>query len=320
MSCKLCGGDLLTQVSHRDAKSSEPLNVSICCDCGLIQQVPVPTDAELEKFYAYRYRSEYKNTITPKPRHVYRAGLVALSRLEFLAAHGIRDGKLLDIGAGGGEFVYLTGRSGFEASGVDPNLGYAEYARAEYGVLLHSGDLAEVSERSGVVTMFHVMEHLPSPLAAFENLWSIIEPGGTLFVEVPDIESKCASPNNIFFRAHIHYFCRATLTACASRHFEVIVTDNSSNLRVLFRRRDTPVPLVLPTAGEVEQVQKRLKKKGWVEYLFAGRGLLKPCSRIKKRAAEASIGNKCGRDILDQLAANRGVGRLTAAPDVHKKG
>ncbi len=301
MSCKLCGGDLLTQVSHRDAKSSEPLNVSICRDCGLIQQVPIPTDEDLARFYAHTYRTEYKKTSTPKPKHVYRAGMAARDRLAFLASNSITDGKLLDVGAGGGEFVYLAGKNGFEASGIDPNIGYAEYAKAEYGIDIRTLQLAEVSEHCTVATMFHVMEHMPSPVATFGSLWEIIEPGGVLFVEVPNIETKSASPHNIFFKAHIHYFSKAMLAACASQHFEVITTSQSANLRILFKRRDAKAPLQLPSTSDTDHTRKRLQHKGWTEYLFAGGGIRKPCSRITKILTEAKARNKTSKAILDQL-------------------
>ena len=183
MKCALCGSDgPFENVSDRDAKSSERLLVSMCEKCGLVQQNPIPSIEELRVYYSHNYRQDYKNTYTPKPQHVYRAGKTALPRIEFLKNAGISSGGLLDIGAGGGEFVYLAGRSGFEPTGVEPSIGYSEYAATEYGSLVRTGELEDIDGAYDVITMFHVMEHLPAPLRAFEKLHSLLNPDGKLFV------------------------------------------------------------------------------------------------------------------------------------------
>lgn len=123
-----------------DAKSQETLHVAICKGCGLVQQDPIPSEQELHHFYTHNYRVDYKKTYTPKPKHVYRAGMAGLDRLRFLKRNGLAGGKLLDIGAGGGEFVYLSKRSGYRSVGVEPNIGYSEFAKSQYGVQVTTGD------------------------------------------------------------------------------------------------------------------------------------------------------------------------------------
>ncbi|WP_211826756.1 hypothetical protein [Kistimonas asteriae] len=113
MACQHCGHNRLSPVAHKDAKTGEPLTVALCEQCGLVQQTPLPTAEALTAYYAHHYRVDYKQAYTPKPRHVYRAGKTALQRVEFLMAAGCAGGELLDIGAGGGEFVYLSSRAGF---------------------------------------------------------------------------------------------------------------------------------------------------------------------------------------------------------------
>jgi 2-polyprenyl-3-methyl-5-hydroxy-6-metoxy-1,4-benzoquinol methylase len=256
----------------------------------------------LASFYAHDYRIEYKHTPTPKLKHIHRAGMTALDRLRYLATNGVRDGTLLDIGAGGGEFVYLARRAGFDARGIEPNVGYSTFAREQYGVELATGHLSDVEGQYDVASMFHVLEHLPDPLSVFGKLWSIVKPGGTLLIEVPDIETPAVSPRNIFFKAHIFYFSAATLTAFASPYFDAIVATNETNLRMLLKRREQQSDCRLPPPSDVNHTLARLRAKGWLEYLTRGGGLTKVFSTLTQRANEKRFATGSPKSILDQLS------------------
>lgn len=301
MHCVLCGKVLLSTVSTVDAKSSKPLNVVICHGCGLVQQDPIPSQAHLHNFYTHHYRIDYKGTYAPQPKHIYRAGMAAADRVNFLQQNGIDGGKVLDIGAGSGEFVYISRARGYDTIGVEPNIGYSEFAKAQYGVEVVTGDFREIRETYQVITMFHVLEHLPDPVHTFKTLWSLLTEGGHLCVEVPNIEASDASPHNIFFKAHLFYFSGATLTACASPYFEPVATDRQSNLRVLFRKRRHIGALILPHQDNVGHTIRRLRQKGWVEYLFLGGGLLKGIKKLKQLVNEVSLHSTSGKNILDAV-------------------
>ncbi len=306
MSCALCDSDNLDLISTKDAKSNVPLNVVFCSHCGLVQQETIPTQEELRQYYSHEYRVEYKSTCSPKSKHVFRAAASALKRLAFLnSMESVSFGKLLDVGAGGGEFVYLAGRAGYDAEGIEPNVGYSDYAREEYGCRIEQGELYQITGQYDVITMFHVMEHLPSPLAAFQRAFESLNENGLFFVEVPWIESNDASPNNIFFKAHLFYFAVATLAACASQWFDVERVDTTSNLRVLFRRKLTPGELQLPDEQQVRAIRARLDAKGWGEYLVQGGGIWGPLRKTARAIAESSVRNQSGRRILDDAFLKR---------------
>jgi 2-polyprenyl-3-methyl-5-hydroxy-6-metoxy-1,4-benzoquinol methylase len=170
MKCVLCYGIEFTEISDTDAKSRSALRVVFCEQCGLVQQSPVPAEEELKQYYSQDYRLDYKKIQVPKSCHVYRAGKTALHRIGFLKNNNIKSGRLLDIGAGGGEFVYLSGNSGFESEGIEPNRGYAGYSADKYKIAVKNGFLDDIQDSYDVITMFHVLEHLSSPVAAFEKI------------------------------------------------------------------------------------------------------------------------------------------------------
>jgi len=303
MSCVLCGSEDLTTVSSEDAKSKASLNVGMCGRCGLIQQDPMPTPEELVNYYSHEYRVDYKSTYTPKPKHVYRAARTAKKRIAFLAGMGVQSGRLIDIGAGGGEFVYIAGKIGFDASGLEPNIGYANFSKAEYGINIDVGGIDAIHGKYDVITMFHVLEHLPSPVAAFKKLHEHLNAGGFVFIEVPWIETQDASPHNIYFKAHTVYFSVETLKAAASEHFDVVDVDTSSNLRIVFRLKDVQSELVLPTPDSVRALRKRINAKGWFEYLLFGNGWAKPFQKLARAIDERKVRGFKAKKIIDEMVS-----------------
>ncbi len=301
MACQHCDHDRLSPVADQDAKTGAPLTVALCEQCGLIQQTPLPSAEALTAYYAHHYRVDYKQAYTPKPRHVYRAGKIALQRVAFLMGAGCTGGNLLDIGAGGGEFVYLSGRAGFRARGIEPNIGYAEYAAREYGSQVETGELNDARGRYDVVTLFHVLEHLRCPRSAFARLYQLLNPEGRLFIEVPWIETNDASPHNIYFRAHLFYFGIDSLVSCASPWFDVERIDTAGNLKVLFRAKAVPTTVTLPDTAAVARVRERLQRKGWFEYLTRGKGLFKPVRKALQMLEESRVKQSPPRTILNRL-------------------
>jgi len=191
--------------------------------------------------------------------------------------------KLLDIGAGGGEVVYAANRSGFAATGIEPNEGYSEFARNNYGVQVDTMHLDQFTgDPCDVVTMFHVLEHMPNPHAVMEKVSSLLKPDAYFLVEVPNIEQADASPANIYFKAHLFYLSAGTLTAFGSAHFDPIAINSKGNLKILFKKKTNQADLTLPDDNLVTKAKARLKEKGWVEYLTTGGGWKKPFSRLRR--------------------------------------
>ena len=88
------------------------------------------------------------------------------------------------------------------------------------------------------MSTLHTISKSPKSQLLSECLMLASDGDGILFIEVPNIETKDASPHNIYFKAHIHYFSASTLTSAASNYFEKIDEDIGSNLRIIFKRKD----------------------------------------------------------------------------------
>ena len=92
--------------------------------------------------------------------------------------------KLLDAGAGRGRFVSAAIEAGYEATGIEPS------PRGATNVVATTIEDAAFGPASfDAITLWHVLEHLDDPAAALEKLASWLEPGGTLLVGVPNLNS-----------------------------------------------------------------------------------------------------------------------------------
>ncbi len=305
--CELCHSENFLNFEKSDAKNRTKLQISYCQKCSLIQQKDIPSNDDLRIYYSHNYRQDYKSTYSPKPKYIHRAGLAALDRLQFLESSiKLSNQSLLDIGAGGGEFVYMAKKHGLNASGIEPNIGYSEFSQKQYSAEVKTAMLSDLKESSAdILTLFHVFEHMANPKNVMKKLYDSLKENGYLFIEVPNILQKDSSPHNIFFKAHLFYYSKFTLNSLASQYFDLIKVNDDGNLKMLFKKRTMPSHQQLPTLEEVQYTADRIDKKGWFEYLFFGGGIFKPFLRIEKMISESLINRLSPQQILDKLYAER---------------
>jgi 2-polyprenyl-3-methyl-5-hydroxy-6-metoxy-1,4-benzoquinol methylase len=238
--CNVCAGtDVSTLANH--SRSGKPLRTVICKDCGLVWSDPLPHDTR--SYYEDDYRVEYKGTFTPKPKHILRAGKVALDRRKLLGNWIAQPKKILDVGTGGGEFAYLLQTLGHEVNGIEPNKGYAEYSKQQYGLNVQVGfiqDINQLDESFDLITIWHVLEHTENPCDVLTKLHSLLKPQGILVVEVPTIEATCQSPKSTFHEAHIFNFNLATLRKLGEKvgfsEVEHKISQDGANITVFFQK------------------------------------------------------------------------------------
>lgn len=311
--CPLCKSEDLVCIGTHDRRG-DALKTDLCRACGHVFTNPQPTQSELNAYYRERYRASYKGVVTPKQKHVYRAGLRALERLTRLAPHTHLGERVLDIGAGGGEFVYLAGRHGLIGQGIEPNRGYAEYAANEYEIPITIGTIEEATNADApwqVITLHHVLEHLSNPVAALQKLSEMLANDGLINVEVPNVLARYHGPKRRFHFAHLHTFSASGLTLAARkaglRVENMMVQPHTGHLNAIFKfSKQEPAATDAITAGIIEQ---HLAADTPTRDLFTTRpykrlwaNLKRP---IKERVALAQLGApQSPKDILDRLYEN----------------
>lgn len=326
-SCPACQARGGTVLSTRDCKSGEPLVVLQCGTCGLGYVDPMPSVAELEAWYTHQYRQDYKAAVSPRLSHVLRAARIVLERWDWV--HGQPGfhppARSLDIGASSGEWVYLLHSLGIDARGVEPHQGYSDFARAHLGLDVIPGTLQQrlpemPAKGFELVSMFHVLEHLPQPLQTLKDIARLLSPQGQLFIEVPDVAGM-SSPKNTFFRAHTLYFSAHSLGALARAAGFEVVADNfreGGNLRVLLRPVAQAAPVAWQPSDALAQGQQARR---WDKYLWhrlkEGHAWRRHLQRLEEKRTARAFAD--ARALLDATYAQH-VARLKPAFDLAAQG
>ncbi|NTU98578.1 class I SAM-dependent methyltransferase [Candidatus Falkowbacteria bacterium] len=99
-------------------------------------------------------------------------------------------GKLLDVGCGYGFFVKtMLEKTAWQVWGVETSPVAVMIAEKELGLktVVHGAvETAELPKPFDVVTMFDVLEHVPSPDRLLTAAGRLLEPGGLLFIHTPN--------------------------------------------------------------------------------------------------------------------------------------
>src|SRR5262245_17872 len=187
--CNICGSVEVEVIADRD-RHGDPLRTTICTRCGLVWSNPRPAAQEVRTFYSREYRLVYKGRAVPSLRQSARSARGALDRCRALRPDLRRDSRVLDVGAGGGEVVYVLRKLGFDARGLEPDEGYANYAREILGVPVQTGfvqDATFAARQFDLITMYHALEHVEDPVAILTRLRCWLRDGGACVVEVPNV-------------------------------------------------------------------------------------------------------------------------------------
>ena len=124
-------------------------------------------------------------------------------------------GRLLDIGCGTGDFLSVAKSVGWQTVGFEPNDKARNLALSK-GVELvaETTDLPDAS--FDVITMWHVLEHVPDVEAQIKELRRLVKPGGTIVIAVPNFKSVDAKYYGKFWAAydvprHLWHFSKTAI-------------------------------------------------------------------------------------------------------------
>jgi len=311
--CPLCGGRGVERISSR-SRDGAKLDTVACLGCGLLRSDPLPSEAELRAFYEQRYRMSYKGVREPKLKHVARAGRLAAERYRALSR--FLQPPVFDVGSGGGEWLYVLGKKGIAAKGVEPDPGYAAFARRELQVDVAEGaiwDLRVEAASLGTVTLFHVLEHLRDPVEALRTCLGWVAENGCLIVEVPNLASPHQHPHKRFHPAHLFGFTPATLEAAArragGRPVEVRLSRFSRDVTVVIAKGRGAAVNGAPPPDQVRRTIAAVKPPALLRYCCSPATLVRSALRLGQFARETcAVWNK--RDagaVLDPVLRKAGI-------------
>ncbi|MEM9782508.1 MAG: class I SAM-dependent methyltransferase [Pseudomonadota bacterium] len=292
--------DRLVDISKTD-RHGQPLRTVIDMGTGLVRNDPIPSDEDLARFYAEDYRKDYKAAERPRARQVLRNFRRVAAHVEVHAAVILPRPRVLDVGAGSGEFLFTMADLGKETRGIEPNRAYAAHCREALGLDVQTAPLSPDLFDAGsadLIRLHHVLEHLNDPVGYLAMIAHWLAPGGVLWIDVPDIEgyARSKSRGGMFHYGHIFNFCPETLrmTAALAGLAEHASTAASSRRRMggFFERAAHPVTDSRPTDPETAA-----RVKAAIDAHYAGqardaadgasRAIRRPLAKLSARLEES---------------------------------
>lgn len=177
---------------------------------------PQPSIQDLPRYYEsddYISHTDGKRTLFEKLYHFVKK--IALNnKLSLINSCGEK-GNLLDIGAGTGDFLSVAKNNGWNIIGIEPS-DKAKTIAINKGVTFVD-QISNIADNSiDVVTMWHVLEHVPDLEHQISELKRIIKPNGSIIIAVPNFNSYDANHYKEYWAAfdvpiHLWHFSKTAI-------------------------------------------------------------------------------------------------------------
>jgi SAM-dependent methyltransferase len=246
--CRSAAADPLWTTPDRAFAVPGLYTVARCLECGFLYQKPRVDDAHLADCYPDHYPRHQE----PSPRIPFKGSPGRVKAARWALASGLgyaafRDasvglwtrlrarrvlrkirwdcppwrgqGRYLDVGCGSGGALGVARALGWEVTGVEVDEAAAEKA-TRFTAEIHVGDVLSAPFAAGrfdVVTAFHVLEHVPDPVAVLRRMLRWLAPDGLLIVEVPNAGGLGAATfgkswSGLELPRHLSHFSPETLS------------------------------------------------------------------------------------------------------------
>jgi 2-polyprenyl-3-methyl-5-hydroxy-6-metoxy-1,4-benzoquinol methylase len=180
----LCGAEIGTVETHNEVRV-------IRCACGVARLLTLANASEYEQWYE---SGEYHEATSRHPdcvpyveryQHDLRVANLRVARYRRVLNGEWRDGmRALDVGCANGAFVDYLNAFGVESYGIDPHP--LQTGKSFAGTTAKMPDsLSDL--RFDLITYHDVLEHLVDPMRELDRARALMNPSGTLIVDVPDV-------------------------------------------------------------------------------------------------------------------------------------
>lgn len=190
---------------------------------------PLPKDLSLyyKSDQYISHTDENKNAISFLYQQVKKITLA--QKVKKISKFGVKKGHLLDVGAGTGDFLSKAKQKDWHVTGVEPNSKARDLAALK-GLQLHA-NLEEIQEQKfDIITLWHVLEHIPNLEETLQTLEKLLKKDGVLVIAVPNFKSYDAQYYQKFWAAydvprHVWHFSKASFNYIMPKSFNLVKID-----------------------------------------------------------------------------------------------
>ena len=194
-------------------------------DKNLDMLITAPRPQKLTKYYeseAYVSHHDDSKNIIDKIYQLVKSYTLN-TKMKLISKYSNHEKTLLDVGAGTGKFLLKAKHQKWSTLGIEPN----EIARgkaSDKGLIIYK-ELKELdlSEKFEVITLWHVLEHLPNLQEDIKKIEQLLSPNGTLIIAVPNYKAYDANYYGAHWSAydtprHLWHFSKKSISKLFNVH------------------------------------------------------------------------------------------------------
>ena len=197
--------------------SGESFSLLLNEEFQILKTHPQPTLDKLGSYYEfedYISHTDGKRTMFEKMYHFIKRKAIS-DKVSLITSYQPLKGRILDIGAGTGDFLLECKNQNWEILGVEPN-DKAKGIAVGKGIKFAESIEKLESNSFDVITMWHVLEHVPDVEFQIAELKRLLKPSGTIIIAVPNFKSYDAKYYKEFWAAydvprHLWHFSKTAI-------------------------------------------------------------------------------------------------------------
>ena len=204
--------------------SKETFGLYMDPDTDMLITFPKPKTSALGKYYESQdYISHTDSTRNAFDKAYQIVKNIAIkNKVKLIDGFCKEKGNLLDIGAGTGDFLVAAKKDGWNTTAVEPNAAASALIQKK-GLICYHDTTVLTSGSFDVISMWHVLEHVPDVDAQLRELKRLLKPNGTILVAVPNYKSFDAKYYGRFWAAfdvprHLWHFSKNSIKIIFAKH------------------------------------------------------------------------------------------------------
>jgi len=199
---------------------------------GFLETHPQPAEKNLSAYYKtedYISHTDAKRNLLEKVYQIVR-GVSLKRKLSLINSFSTEQKNLLDVGCGTGDFLQIAQNNNWQVFGIEPSEQARNIANQKTNdSVFDTKRLTKFEKQSfDVITLWHVLEHLPKLDEQIYILKNLLKENGTLVIAVPNYKSHDASHYQNFWAAydvprHLWHFSQSSITHLfATKNMKVV--------------------------------------------------------------------------------------------------
>ena len=226
IACPICGSDKLNKHMELTDYSISKENFTLfkCQSCAFVITNPRPSNNDLPQYYESEDYISHSGTKKGLINSLYHQFQKLNLKLKYMAlSKYVPRGTWMDYGAGNGAFLNFLKSKNLSSEGFEPDEKARKLGNSK-GVKIENTDkYKKASKDYSVITMWHVLEHIPELNEIIEIHKSNLIENGVICIAVPNRDSYDAKFYKNYWAAydvprHLWHFTEADVISLMAKH------------------------------------------------------------------------------------------------------